>query len=662
MWGDEQIRGRRRHWPDVDRLFAGLPPRLFEQAKLLQYDLALAYSETGQFADVFLGPEQFPLLSIVPWLLDDLKVRQDPRRDEFERRCFIASVLLACRAHVAQRVHDPGSFYSVEHLGLLQFLTEGVLGELAQAIPANAPFWTRRDPIGREALERDLEQRALQRGSVEPETLDRWLPPGWAPPATLLAVAAATLAQRDDTVPEVTTMLADLAAAFQIRADLASLHQDLQEGRRTYPIGAIARLAGIPLRPWPRPTVVLGAMVATGAAGTILAAAIARLRQAHRVARDLDLPTFAAFVHDVTGAFADRLESLSSGGSLPASGSGRQVPASPLIRLTQPVLEQAIAMAERSLLSDLTFKESWETHREGMFGSPEVASRFPAGMILEILCGAGHDLSGPVDAFLGFTEANGFRYFAHPWSDIDTDTIGVFLRLEPFATVPHGPHPRLAEVLSCLDREVRAAGSIPVWIRGPEAPGDERPRSLALGERCGTVAAHLLLGLATSRSKEHVATLATGVGALFDRIGDVGLGANVNYPRPYALAVFLRLATLIEHRDDGLAERAADCRHVLSAELTEARTASLVTAQDAALLTMASLEAGEPSLIEPGWIETVVKQQRFDGSWSAEPFAAAPNRGGSATWYSSTTLTSALCYNALTRYMAEERPGLGIDA
>jgi hypothetical protein len=87
-----------------------------------------------------------------------------------------------------------------------------------------------------------------------------------------------------------------------------------------------------------------------------------------------------------------------------------------------------------------------------------------------------------------------------------------------------------------------------------------------------------------------------------------------------------------------------------------------VTAQDAALLTWACLEAGERGLVDPAWIGTVLKGQRFDGSWSAEPFAAAPNRGGSVTWYSSTTLTGALCYNALTRYLAGERPGVGVDA
>ncbi len=40
--------------------------------------------------------------------------------------------------------------------------------------------------------------------------------------------------------------------------------------------------------------------------------------------------------------------------------------------------------------------------------------------------------------------------------------------------------------------------------------------------------------------------LKKGASALFDRIADVGLGANVNYPPRYALAVYFRL---LAHRD-----------------------------------------------------------------------------------------------------------------
>ena len=72
MWRDAQRREQHRDWIAVDRALVALPSRLFRQAKLLEYDLALRWSTTGQFQDIFLGTDAFPLTSIGRWLLGDL--------------------------------------------------------------------------------------------------------------------------------------------------------------------------------------------------------------------------------------------------------------------------------------------------------------------------------------------------------------------------------------------------------------------------------------------------------------------------------------------------------------------------------------------------------------------------------------------------------------
>ena len=87
----------------------------------------------------------------------------------------------------------------------------------------------------------------------------------------------------------------------------------------------------------------------------------------------------------------------------------------------------------------------------------------------------------------------------------------------------------------------------------------------------------------------------------------------------------------------------------MASELDRARRRGPATAQDAALLSVACLEAGQAQRIDPGWTMRILKGQGFDGGWAAEPFAAAPNRGNAVTWYASTTLTTALCYDALQR-------------
>jgi hypothetical protein len=123
----------------------------------------------------------------------------------------------------------------------------------------------------------------------------------------------------------------------------------------------------------------------------------------------------------------------------------------------------------------------------------------------------------------------------------------------------------------------------------------------------------------------------------------------VNYPLAFALAAYLRLAALAAERP-GLADIAGAVQSELGAEVERRYRYSARTAQAAALISLACLDAGRPDLLDPAWRATILKQQRFDGSWNGEPFAAAPNRGNAVTWYSSSTMTSALAHQALARW------------
>src|SRR5205085_4176390 len=111
-----------RWWDDVDRLFAALPTALARQLKLAEYDLALRYSQTGQFHDVFLGPDHPPALSVATWLLGDLEIPSGAHRDDMERRLFVASVLLAARAQTVAALTDPDGFTTNDRIALVQWL------------------------------------------------------------------------------------------------------------------------------------------------------------------------------------------------------------------------------------------------------------------------------------------------------------------------------------------------------------------------------------------------------------------------------------------------------------------------------------------------------------------------------------------------------------
>ena len=631
-----------RRWHDVDRLFAGLPPALFRQVKLLEYDLALRYSPAGQFHDIFSSPDHPPVLSVARWLLRDLEIPPGATRDETESRLFVASVLMAARVQTVEGLRDPGGFTTDDRIALVQWLSDRASAEIARVVPGDSSFWDEFEAVaGEDATRVAADPDFAAATSDDPEA---HLVSPFSAPLRMVALAALAAVDRLDVAPRVADMLGQIADAYQVIADLAALQRDLQRGRTSYPIAFIARSARVPLRPAPRPEVILGAMVATGSVRPIVESALGRLRMARGIAIELRLSTFAAFVSNAEADFEARLASWTVGSF--ASGLARPAPA---VRPSTPTLSQALGMAEGFLLADPTFRESWEMHREGMLGQPEVASRFPAGLILEILCRRGLDVRRLIDEFLNFTVVNGFRYYDHPRSGVDSDTIGVFLRLRPLATGTREYDRAASAVLECLERNVHEAGAIPVWLSGCAGAQGSESAVIALGEGCGTVAAHLLLGLVAA-PVEHERTVALGAQSLLDRIGSVGVAANVNYPPLYALGVFFRLLRLLDAPDVPVAlEGVGHAREALARELERAVSTSRMAAQDAALLILACHEANREDLIDPAWPVHVLKRQRFDGSWIGEPFAAAPNRGRSVSWYSSTLLTTALCYDALAR-------------
>src|SRR5438105_6489244 len=283
-----------RWWDDVDRLFAAVPPALSRQLKLLEYDLALRYSQTGQFHDVFLGPDHPPALSVAAWLLGDLEIPSGTHRDDVERRLFVASVLLAARAQTVAALTDPDGFTTNDRIALVQWLSDRAAAEVARVVPRDSAFWDAYDVIANEDANRLAAQSELDLGKVtdgDPEIL---LASPLAVPLRLVALAMLAAADRLDLGDGVAEMLEQMADAYQVMADLADMHRDLRHGRISYPIAFIARAARIPVRPAARPEVILGAMVATGSLRPIVESALDRLRSARAIAIEVGLPTFAA--------------------------------------------------------------------------------------------------------------------------------------------------------------------------------------------------------------------------------------------------------------------------------------------------------------------------------------------------------------------------------
>ena len=243
-----------------------------------------------------------------------------------------------------------------------------------------------------------------------------------------------------------------------------------------------------------------------------------------------------------------------------------------------------------------------------MFGADEVSSRFPVGLVLAWLGEDGLDLPGPVDDFLSFTVANRFRYYDHPWSGVDSDTIGVALQLLARAPDPERHRPAVEAVLACLARQVARAGTIAVWVTDCDPPSDAPPDIVALGEDCATVAGHLLLGLLGSPGSRQRRTITVGARALLHRVRTVGLAANANYPPAYALATLFRTVDTLQKASLGpeIDALLPESRQALEGDLDRALRLTPATPQEAALLTIACRDAGRLDRVDAGWEARII--------------------------------------------------------
>ena len=619
-WAAEQARVRDRYWESLERLLRGLEPRVAEPFRLLEFELALHYSPTGRLRDVFTGVQQPPLPSIGPWLVGDLGAPPSPRRDALASQLFCAGVLLGAREHLLLRLADSESFAAAPQVTLALDLSDRAAALLTSAAGES---WV------------DLGQTRATVPSGDP---DEHLLPRWSEPMRRIGSAAVVAADLDIDTARLDQMLDLLAVGIEIRAQLAAMHEDLLRGRPSYPIALVAQTAGISLHPWPRPELILGAMVIHRCHVAIVERARRSMGEARELAEQLSLPTFAGYLGDAEASLAEPADPTSSADA----GSARR---SPLIVSAERPLGRAVAMARGYLLSDPDVRGSWEVHREGMFDADVVSSCFPAALVLERLAWHGDTVAQGVESFLDMTVRNGFRYYDHPLSGVDTDTIGAFLRLLHFRSNPDAATADVRAVLECLAHEVATRGRVPVWLDC----GTDARAVLDLGEDCGTVAGHLLIGIAGLPAESHGDLVGIGARYLFESIGSVGLQANRNYPPAFALGVWQQVIDAIGLRP-GLAPALELARDAMRAELERLARLPVRSAQEAAMLVTACVGARRRELLDERWLGLMLRAQASDGSWPGEPFTVTPNRGAAVTWYASSPMTTALVYDALRRW------------
>lgn len=643
---------RDQYWLEVEQFFSRLPPQLLRQGMLLKNNLATFYAETGQFKDILCRRHDHPLLYWHGWLLDDWACPASIDRVELERRLFLTMVFAFSAAYTQELILDQSSNFDPGFQFLAQTLHQQADTQLAHLFPGDSPLWDYRQTFWQERVE------AILTAGPRPPAPD----PRPLAFTKIPIVAAALEVEREDLIPQLSAMLDRINGVFQILREISTLKRDLGQGRLTYPIWGTAQAAGLNPLHLPSTERVLGAFVLMGVVETIGRECLAELEASRSIAEALGLPTFSAYL----AGLAEQVDEMRALFSLKAKPKPVPAPRRPLFAPYVDTLPKVIEMAEGYLLSDLTFRESWEVQRRGVFDTAAMtAQAFPMGLIAEVLSRHGHDMAAPINHIFDVLQATGWRYYDHPHLPPDADDLGLALRLYPFSPEPERHRELLQTPLRWLQASLGESGEIPVWLTaGIEAQPDYPFLSL-WGQSCITVEANVLLGLLAFDAVGYRQQIEKSAGQWCEKVIAEGMSANRHYVPLYALWAALEL----------LAQLSAAGYQVLPLEpavqtlferLTIEANHPHLTPQDAAFLSLAflclqqrkpelALAAKAAALFKPDWTALLCKSQRYDGSWAAEPLYGTPTRGELAAWYSSRAVTSAFCYHALKATRATAR-------
>lgn len=649
---------RNRFWPEIENFLTRLPPTLFRQSILLKNNLATFYTETGQFSDILSRENDHPGLYLHLWLIDDWQMTKSAERESLAQTLFWVAFFNFAAVYTQEAILDEGTNFDQTYLFLAQSLRHKADRHLIEIFPRTDAFWQYYQLSWNDYAEATLaDWLAVNRADLPlDEAALTALPQRLAFTKLPIIGAAMALERAEAVVPALSRLVDHLNFVWQLLRDISTIRQDLSRQRYTYPILKTIEAAGLDPHQKPAPEQILGALVLTGVMAEIGQICAAQLTAAHDLAESLNLPTlvkYGAVVENQVGEVAD-LFSLKSKSKKPASKSEK--PRRPIFTPFVETLPKVIEMAEGYLLADLSFRESWEVQRRGVFGVPEMIGRaFPAGFIAEILGRYGHDMTQSMDLVFETLAATGFRYYNHDHLPPDADDVGLALRLLPYSFQPERHRAILQAPVELLTARILPTGEIPVWLATETETHDNRFVSL-WGNSCAAVSANALLGLMSYDQIKYQSLIEKCAGKLFDDVGQRGVGAGWHYVPLYTIWIMCELMAQMQAQP--MAAGVEQNRQVAGQTLTEHFKVEVqryqVTPQDAALLSLICLSPGAPAevkaLFKADWITILTKTQRYDGGWPGEPLYGTPTRGELATWYASSSVTTALCYHALKTY------------
>jgi hypothetical protein len=657
-WSTQYHTTRARFWQKVEAFFDNLPPRLQQQGRLLRNNLAVHFSRSGDFSDILSRRDDYPQLGIPFWILDDCGFQGNTSSPKLADHLLSAAFFTFCTIYTQEEILDESSFFDYQYLYLANTLSQQADRHFGALFPPRSPFWVYHQKFWgdyAEALLSNLEtpsKRFVPDGSEDPLQRKNLLAP-----YKLLPTTALLLADREIDLVQLFVFLDHLHKTILILRDLTHLKPDLALGRITYPI--LKLMLGVePSADMSySPEGAYVALMLTDIPSKLIQECLENLDSCRVIAKSMGLNRLLPFLNEqeiralkINDQFLQSPESIVERDDTP-----NKITLQGLKSLDQVnLLEKALDMAERYLLSDLTFKDSWEVHRYGMAGVPEVISRFPAGLVIEVLCSHGFEMSVQVDEFYKHFRKCNYSYYNHP--DLpyaDTDTLGVLLRLHRYSKNQDTNRTDLDKPLDWMQKSIEEAGRIPVWIYPPKKSRKIDDRSVRLlGEGCGTIEANLLLGLIDFEWESYKEIVQASARQLLYRFIQQGSGITVNYSPLYCLWRINQLNSRLEDltSQETLKALIVQFFAIYAEQFAKHVKSFTISPQQAALLMLASINSPAQKLFDKKWVRIILKNQHSDGSWYGEPIFFVPNRGGATTWHTSRTLTTAFCYHALRTY------------
>ncbi len=631
---------REQYWGEIERFFGTLPPHLLQHGLLLKNTLTAVFSDTGRWQEILCRDYDYPILSFHFWLLDDWQIPEDKARFEWESHIFGGMFFSFAATYLRESILDEDSPFDKPHLYLVDVLAQQATFYFAKLFPPDSPFWNPYYTCWHAEAEAVL---ATRLAPFEVENLAARLAP-----AKIAIIATALKTNSMDILPQLLIMLDKFNLVYQIRRDIATMRRDLLRGNLTYPIQRTLTMANLT---WPTmPEKVLGAMILTGSIKQICQDSLTYLAESQTIARDLNLPSWLNYFEIVKEITEQTMWLFSLKIATPEQKNPRpQMPFLPY----RDNLARAITMAEGYLLSDLTFRESWEVQRDNLLNMPEVVGRaFPVGLILEILCAHGHNLSSQVDEILDILDHSNFGYYANISSFApDADDIGLALRLCRYATEPMAQRKRLNRPLRWLENNILPSGEIPIfWTKGIATylPAN----STISANSCTGTEINFLLGLLAYDVTTYYPIIENSALNLLDRFTKNGLSGMSYYDQFYTMWATFHLLDQLAARplSQTLQDNINQFYPLLLERWAQEINRPYLTPQNLAWLTLTCSAPLAKPYFKPAWLSTILKQQRYDGSWDDEPSFPTPHRGVMGMWYSSRLLTTAFCYHALKEF------------